>query len=209
MPRDTAHNPRRVFCGALKRGSSVLQTTISISALAVIAGVTAPAVQRYMTHAKVLRANREVRTLASAMVLFLADLRFSRNVPPSPGRGRLKLMVSRGRVPRASEDTDSPWLRPLDDPGVASFDDYLMTNGCGFPELNPGSAAVGWGGPYLNVPVPADPWGNRYACNIGVLAGGFVPVILSAGPDGEVSLPYYLNLSDTNRETDDVFFVLQ
>ena len=195
------------------RASSILQTTVTIGCMAVMAGVSAPVIKRYMTQAKTLRATREVRILGSAMTLFMADMRFTSRMPPAPGGGALKLLISEGQAPGAGGSGARPWLLTYEDPGVASFDDYLMDNACGFKERKgkPGGAA--WDGPYVNVPTPEDPWGNRYACNIGVIEEGYVPIIVSAGPDGKMSLPFYLTLSEANRKTggagDDIFFILQ
>lgn len=195
------------------RASSILQTTVTIGCMAVVASVSAPVVNRYMRQAKTLRAMREVHVLGSAMALFMADMRLTNRVPPAPGGGRLKLLVGEGSVPEPASSAARPWALTYEDPGVASFDDYLLNNTVGFKERKgkPGGAA--WDGPYANVRTPEDPWGNRYACNIGAIAEGYVPVILSAGPDGAVALPFYLTLTEANRPSgegrDDIFFALQ
>ena len=49
-----------------------------------------------------------------------------------------------------------------------------------------------WRGPYMNGPIDADPWGNRYAINAewGVSPTNNDTVVYSAGPDEQVDSAY-------------------
>jgi hypothetical protein len=44
---------------------------------------------------------------------------------------------------------------------------------------------AGWRGSYLQDPVASDPWGQRYAVNVGAMKAAMADtIVLSAGPDG-------------------------
>ena len=201
-----------VWLLAKRGGNTTLQTTLTVAGLAVLTGTTAPTVQRYLAHAKVLRAEAEVKIIASAIHLFLNDMGTS-GVPASPGsRECLEMLVSGGSVPVTSEGAGSGWTKPLSDPSVGLFDDYLITNAPGFTTNTASTRhSFNWEGPYLRTPVKSDPWGNRYAASVGVMAHrrGYLPVIVSAGPDGDITFPYRLTPEQMVQVFgDDVHFVL-
>ena len=188
-----------------------IQMAVAVLVILGIISLGGPMIERYMNRAKILRARREVRLIGSTVQIFLADMSLGRKPLESPDGAPLSLMVSLGKVPDAANVDAVGWLRPIGDAGVASFEDYLVDNVCGFRKAEGGRP--GWGGPYLNTAPMADPWGNRYACNVGVLKDGFVPIVVSAGPDGRISFPYFVDLNQSGRQNvedfDDIIHILQ
>jgi len=186
-----------------------MQTTAALGVMVVLAGVSAPMVQQYMTHAKTIRAKREVQVIGSALVMFMADVG-GRGVPVAPkSTSCLDLLVSGGGVPEVDAAAGMEWGLASNDSRVGTFDNYLVLNTPGFPEK--ASSPSGWDGPYISSGVESDPWGNRYACSVGWLyRGRYTPIILSAGPDGAVSTPYRFTTADSLKVyKDDIAFVLQ
>jgi hypothetical protein len=83
---------------------------------------------------------------------------------------------------------------------VALLDDHLVVNEAGYSVVR-GPSRLGWRGAYLQNPVQSDPWGHRYAVNIGVMRGHyFDTVVLSAGPDGIVDSPFERDGLPTTRD---------
>lgn len=198
-----------------RRRSAGLARPVQLAFVALIVlgilSVGGPMIEGYTNRAKIIRARREVRTIGMIVQIFLADMSLGRKPLESPEGAPLNLMVSSGQVPEAANVDALGWLRAAESPDVAPFEDYLLDNVCGFPKSEGGRP--GWNGPYLNTAPMADPWGNRYACNVGVLRDGFVPIVVSAGPDGRISLPYFVDLTRAHRRTegdfDDIVYILQ
>lgn len=191
-------------------GSTALQTAACLGALAVLTATTTPVLERYMNHAKVLRSRGEVKVIASMIQLLVCDLG-GRGVLESPqNRQYLTMLVSNGDIPSAESADASAWSA-TGTASVGTFDDYLLLNSPGFLAKGGGSLAFGWDGPYLQTPLAADPWGNRYAASVGLLAedGPYVPVILNAGPDGVISVPFRLRRDQMEHTFgDDIYYVL-
>ncbi len=177
------------------RGSMAFQTTASLAAVAILAATTAPVLDRYVNHAKMLKAKGELKILASSLQLLTNDLG-ARGIPCQPkDREVLALLVGEGDIPVTAEAT-SLWNSTAKVKTVGSFNDYLLTNAPGFKMKQPGTLSFGWDGPYIRDPLRSDPWGNRYAASVGLLKKGanLVPVVISAGPDGIISTPFELTL---------------
>jgi len=193
-------------------GSTCLQTAASLGAMAILTATTAPVLERYMNHAKVLRSKGEVKVLASVVQLLINDLGGQGVVESPHSHDYLRLLVSAGDVPDAESIDAAEWNAEPGGEAVGSFDDYLLLNAPGFSVKGGGSLGFGWDGPYLQAPLGADPWGNRYAASVGLLAAErtYVPVIVNAGPDGVISVPFRLR-RDQMEQTfgDDIYYVLR
>jgi hypothetical protein len=72
------------------------------------------------------------------------------------------------------------------------LDDHLMTNTAGHaPRVGARAFRTGWNGPYVGASIDPDPWGRRYAVNIGPQTGsGQAVIVLSAGKNGVVETPF-------------------
>ncbi|MBT3378694.1 MAG: hypothetical protein HN742_40035 [Lentisphaerae bacterium] len=187
----------------------MLQTAASLAALGILTATTAPVIERYMNHAKVLKSKGEIKVLASVLQLLVNDLG-ENGVRRSPdARDYLSLMVGAGDVPTVEHAEDHEWNEMET---VGQFNDYLVTNRPGFSPKAGGSLTFGWDGPYLQTPLGTDPWGNRYAASIGLLSerGNLVPVIVNAGPDGVLSIPFRLRYDQMEQDFgDDIYCILR
>ena len=195
-----------------RKGTASLQAAFVMTTLAAMAGVAAPSVERYLSHAQVLQAKSEVRVIGLALHLFLFDLGTTGTITSPRTHDRVELLVSEGATPLASGQETLAWTPPGSGPAVARLDDLLLTNALGFEAKENATQPFGWDGPYLNSCVGPDPWGNRYAVSIGLLAQGqhCVPVVISAGPDGIISVPHGLRIEQMGQTFgDDIYFVLR
>ena len=91
---------------------------------------------------------------------------------------------ARGRAAAAG------WDASLGSRSVGLLNDQLQENTPGYtPHV--WANAFGWRGPYVQDPVGPDPWGQRYAVNVGALfRPGLDMVVVCAGPDGRVEMPF-------------------
>jgi len=189
-----------------------MQTVAMLGVVAVLAATAAPTIERYLNHAKILKAIGEVKVLTSALHLLRNDLG-ERCIPlSSEDREPLALLVSDGDVPGTGDTAGEEWATPDTDEFVGNVNAYLITNTPLFPPRGGGRLSFGWDGPYLQTPMGPDPWGNRYAVSAAMLTmgRGFVPVVLCAGPDGVVEVPFELQTSQTTSPLgDDIYQSLE
>jgi hypothetical protein len=156
---------------------------IVLTAVSMLGGVAAPAVTSYVDDARLVRANHDARTLSTSLVRLFHDVRQQRQRPG--GWGTYTLLVGPGAVPRAATAASRSWTLPASAAMVGLLDDHLNRNLPGYTPRT--SAGFGWRGAYLQERVSSDPWGQRYAVNVGVMARGDMDtVVLSPGPDAIV-----------------------
>jgi len=87
----------------------MLQTTASIGALAILAATAGPMVERYVNHAKTLKARSEVKVIGSVIQLLMNDLGHE-GLPSGPDSDTwLELLVSEGDVPEIPEGEGGTW----------------------------------------------------------------------------------------------------
>jgi len=180
------------------RGFSAAELTTILTAMTVLSGVAAPAMSEYLEDAKLMRAQHDVRTLSASLVRLFNDVGAQRGMD-----GALTgadLLVGAGEVPSAATVAAASWSIAPPHKGVALLDDHLVVNEAGYAVVS-GTARRGWRGAYLQDPVRSDPWGHRYAVNIGVMRSRhFDTVVLSAGPDGVVHSPFERDGLPTTRD---------
>lgn len=162
-------------------GFSVAEVTTVLTAMSILSGIAAPAVNDYVEQAKAIRARHDVHAISISLVRMFSD------VGPLDARERgawadYDLLVSAGAIPGATADA-MVWATPAEEGRVGSLDDHLVTNRA---QYAPAEAHVrGWRGPYLQDHIGADPWGQRLAVNVESLAQpGSLTVVLSAGANG-------------------------
>jgi hypothetical protein len=166
------------------RGFSATEVTTVLTALTVLSGVAAPAVNDYVEDAKLVRAHADVRTLAVSLVRLFNDVGIER--ARRAAWANHDLLVGAGEVPDTADAKASAWGRRTSTDRIGVLDDHLVTNAAEYPSVDP-RVRTGWRGAYLQNRVAADPWGHRYEVNVGVLRSRyFDTVVLSAGPDGVV-----------------------
>ena len=163
-------------------GYSVTEVTTILTALTILSGVAAPAVTTYVEDAKLVRASGDVRTIAISLVRLINDVGPERN--REGGWATYDLLVGAGLTPAISSASGRGWAST--GAKVGTLDDHLIVNAPEYPARQP-RAQFGWRGAYIQDPVAADPWGQRYAVNIAAMkSAAFDTVTLSAGPDGVV-----------------------
>jgi len=194
------------------RGDALLQTTAAIGAASIIAGTAAVGISQMLKQAKINRTRNEIKTVATVLHLLINDLGKS-SVPRSQSDSTyLTLLVSDGETPETEAADGNSWTLSDTNAGVGKLSDYLYTNSVGFTVKTSPMQDRGWNGPYLDSPLEADPWGNRYVVSIGLFGKHRtgVAVVASAGPDGVLTLPYALTRTDlTETHGDDIFYGLE
>jgi hypothetical protein len=181
MVKSTAH--ARGTCGF-----SVAEVLTILTAFTVLGGLTAPAIYDYIEDARVIRARHDATTIAVSLVRLFDDVGSESGRPK--GWASYDLLVGAGAAPATVTGEATTWALPASEPGVGLIDDQLVRNAAQYSRPRT-SAAVGWRGPYVQKTVDADPWGHRYAVNVGALRTiGSDTLVLSAGPDGVVTTPF-------------------
>lgn len=178
-----------------ERGLSLVEVTIMLVILLILAGTLVPVMSDSITSARTVRARNDLSQIAVALVNFQRDvgpLVFDgtrlRQIQKSPSTLRpVMVIVSDGEPPALTDRVPvesvanllaSPGV-PLDaaslQPWVANaaadlLDLHLRINGRGYPAAS-GGPGTGWNGPYLGKNVPGDPWGRQYLVNSAFLRG--------------------------------------
>ena len=180
------------------RGFSAAEVMTILTAMTVLSGVAAPAMNEYLEDAKLLRAQHDVRTLSASLIRFFNDVGPERGI--DGGWARVDLLVGAGEAPLAATAAAQSWTLGTTHEGVALLDDHLVVNEVGYSVVD-GPSRMGWRGAYLQDPVRSDPWGHRYAVNVGVMRSHyFDTVVLSAGPNGSVDSPFERDGLPTTRD---------
>jgi type II secretory pathway pseudopilin PulG len=170
------------------RGFSISEVTTTLAVLVILTTVATPAIHEYVDRAQLIRATSDVSTLMISLIRLFSDVGFDRDRPG--GWSRFELLVGAGAAPVAGSDASTAWTTPVGAPLVGLLDDQLIRNTPDYARRG----RFGWRGPYVQRAIGADPWGMRYAVNIGAGARpGSVTFVLSAGPDGVVSVPFDAN----------------
>lgn len=180
------------------RGFSAAEVMTILTAMTVLSGVAAPAMNEYLEDAKLLRAQHDVRTLSASLIRFFNDVGPERGI--DGGWARVDLLVGAGEAPLAATAAAQSWTLGTTHESVALLDDHLVVNEVGYSVVD-GPSRMGWRGAYLQDPVRSDPWGHRYAVNVGVMRSHyFDTVVLSAGPNGFVDSPFERDGLPTTRD---------
>jgi type II secretory pathway pseudopilin PulG len=189
-----------------ERGLSLVEATIVLAAAAILTGVAAPSAARVIDRAKVSRAIDDAEAIKAAIDSIFEDLNgYTALVADGADKNSalIELAVSDGDIPSAVSATgDNRWRSPVSATPAAGFvvtdflERHLVTN---TPFGNaalayPLSGGATWRGTYLNSPVDADPWGNRYGVNTRFLNNPAATendvIVLSAGPDEEIGTAF-------------------
>lgn len=173
-------------------GLTLVEVTLTIGALAVVAGILAPGSLDLIARAKDLQASRDALSIRNAIIRLLDDTAAARIGTHGTEGQTVEMLVSSGASPSVADSGDWRWVRPADPAGrVDLLDRHLVTNEpAGLPSnawrLPTSAEGFGWRGAYLNHEVGADPWGRRFAVNVKSLVGRNEVIVLSAGPNGVV-----------------------
>lgn len=172
-------------------GVSATEAAMIVSAVSVLGTMAAPAVTGLLADAMLAKARNDVRVIAVATMRFVDDVKAGRGT-----RGTwtaYDLLVTQGAVPAVGAGGGDAWAVDAG-PQVGWLDDHLMTNQPAYERAGAGPSLgrPGWRGPYLETRAGADPWGHRYAVNVGMLrqSRGSDTIVLSAGPNGLIETPF-------------------
>ena len=201
------------------KGFTLIEVIVVVAIIALLAAILSPMIAKYISDAKISKARADVNTIAAAIGDFYKDTGrwpTANNYRGTNGISRRDpgvfiLASLEGRNARGHSASTSQWIdwfgRP--DPNFIRGDTFRNqfvlnepgdNNNPGYPVkigAEPGLSLTdmqGWNGPYVKT-VPADPWGNRYYCNVVSLYFGVGAYIydqcwvISAGPNGIIETP--------------------
>ena len=181
-------------------GFSILEATVVLAMISIVAATAGSHVGEFLSTARTIKAKGDIRALVTSMTQFLNDvgrLRGANGGPPP------NLLVSNGDIPEIGRADGTPWTLPVDGRQVQDLYAHLVENTVGYRmDAREGNR---WRGPYLEG-LGSDPWGFRYAVNIGCLTAAgtsYITIAISAGPDGVVDVPFRSRVLLT-RTSDDV-----
>ena len=181
-------------------GFSIVEATIVLAVVAVLAGAVAPSVSRTLAQSRLARAQNDVQAIRTAIHNVLTEHTL---FVPFTSTGALdgdaiEVLVSDGDIPFTAIGAtvwDDPVTCCAGAVDVAFLEAHLVTN-IGLGAAGSYSAgAGGWRGAYINAPIDPDPWGNRYGVNAEYLKTTTTNdvFVLSAGPDEEIDTPFTFN----------------
>ena len=166
-------------------GFSTFETSAILGAVSLLSATAAPHLQQYLEMAHATKALGDVKVIA----LSAFRLKFDVGHIGRHQRVRPTLLVSEGDVPESSDATTLPWTAPLDGGATQSLAAHLVDNSAGYSVVP--NDPFRWKGPYLEG-LSADPWGSRYAMNVGFFQGngGRTIFVVSPGPNRTVETPF-------------------
>jgi type II secretory pathway pseudopilin PulG len=207
-----------------EKGFTLIEVTIILLVLVILGAILLPMAELFIDLAGLARVREDIGALAAVIELFKVDTcnTFFKvdGDGPNTAANRLDLMVGDGDTPPVNNASDfkNYWLEAVDSPTAAGQlfvdtianhlalgDPYGGAAGDPYPRpsaSDPNPFRCGWRGAYIQTPIQADPWGNRYMINVAFLGpaspgpndsrtgiGDFGykdTFVLSAGPDEEV-----------------------
>src|SRR5688572_10565595 len=122
-----------------------------LTALTVLSGVAAPAVNDYVADAKLIRAHADVRTLAVSLARLFNDVGIER--ARRAAWANHDLLVGAGEVPDTANAQASAWGRRTSADRIGILDDHLVTNAAEYPTVDP-RVRTGWRGPICRIVSP-------------------------------------------------------
>jgi type II secretory pathway pseudopilin PulG len=185
--------------GLADHGMSLVEATIVLMTLSVLAAALAPAARAYIEDGRNVKAKKDVEAIGATIDQLLRDtglrcLSFNGSSCANDASGRVELLVS-GSTVNANEPTvvstaasvgastaSATSLNWAGDPvsEVADarrdvMDDQFATNAPGYAAASftvggGPRAGVGWRGAYVDAPIDVDPWGYAYQANTVFLA---------------------------------------
>jgi type II secretory pathway pseudopilin PulG len=216
-----------------QRGITILETTVILSVLFILAGAMSPIVSESVNTARAVKARNDASMIAMGLINFQKDLGADAvNIGGTDESARAPrlpaLLASQGAAP-ATEDTDEQAVsaraslqverRRWIEAAAGSLDDVLKTNRRGYRFRRPGEYG-GWNGPYISGEIKGDPWGNQYLINSQWLDGGTSTAdaagrprravfVMSAGANGVVDTPFEQTVVEARAYGDDIVVRIQ
>jgi type II secretory pathway pseudopilin PulG len=172
-------------------GFSVVETAIALTAASLLTAAAMPSLSGYVTQARQVRAEHDVRSIALSLLRMTDDVPGEARIPR--GWATYHLLVTSGIAPERGPGGAAEWVVPAGDPGVGNLTDHLLRNGPGYAAVGASpTPRLGWRGPYLDAAIGPDPWGHRYAVNVVMLAahGPLDTIVICAGPNGLIETAF-------------------
>ena len=200
-------------------GFTLIELTVVLAVIVTLALVLTPSIANFINDSRVAKARNDCQTLASAIFQFYRDTGFFPlwRIAPTGGpvlpANRLLVLASRGNPPL--EDVPTLWSSG----GIGGLSEQLVNNVPGYVLKTP-TSQFGWNGPYFSSEIGADPWGNRYLVNIGLIdtSPGATTLsgqqklavwVLSAGPNGTIETPFTQPILNAVAGGDDIAVRIQ
>lgn len=221
------------------RGLSLVEVTIMLVILLILAGMLVPVMSDSMSAARGVTARTDLSRLSVALVDFTRDVgpvvfEGTRVLATSSSIRPVELLVSGGDLPDVADRVPLDSVETLlvnpavtyDASSISSWvisqasdrmEYHLRVNGRGYPEVGTGSGN-GWNGPYLTKDVLGDPWGHAYLINTGFLRGlppsrqscaRCAVFVISAGPNGLLETPFRQPTGNAQTFGDDLTVRIQ
>jgi prepilin-type N-terminal cleavage/methylation domain-containing protein len=178
-----------------QQGFTLIEVIVAIAVVAILAGIITPSVIKHLDDSKHSRAQNDCLVIGSAIGSFYKDVGRWPNMTNTGAVG-VTLLVSQGNTPAVAAGIGT-WNTATTSAAVDLLSNHLSANSPETQVANiyptTGSEFV-WRGPY-QTEFPADPWGNRYAVNIGNMLVTTATTsnavwVLSAGRDGIIQTPW-------------------
>lgn len=157
----------------VSKGFTLIEVIVVAAIIAVLAGIIVPLVFKEIDNAKISRAQGDMKSIQSAMMVFKKDTGlWPRKDRSNACAESVTLLTGDGNLPSGLADVG------FDTTSAVSLSEYLINS------IASDCYGTAFKGPYIPS-VTADPWGNAYVIN----ADGFAVSdnrvwILSAGPNG-------------------------
>jgi prepilin-type N-terminal cleavage/methylation domain-containing protein len=182
-----------------QKGFTLIEVIVAIAVVAILAGVITPSVIKHLDDSKRARALNDCLVIGSTIGSFYKDVGYmpSKN---SAGQNTINLLVSQGNTPTQAAGINN-WNTATTNAAVDLLSNHMSANTPKSQTANvyPTTGAFAWRGSY-HTEFPADPWGNRYAVNIGNSRNNTNPAlsypiwVLCAGPNGIIETPFNPNI---------------
>lgn len=198
MTREQGAGHERGRCS--ERGVTLLEATIVLTVVAILAAVAAPVTSRSLDSARLTRAQEDVDAIEEAIANLLSD--FTGFTPFTTtgvsGGATVQMLVSDGDISTIGSGGTSEWddvVNPSAAAPVDFLERHLVTNTPGGSGAYTTAGTAPWRGAYISAPIDPDPWGDRYAVNVLYLRSSTSNdvFVLSAGPNKQVNTGFTLN----------------
>ncbi|MBN2054317.1 prepilin-type N-terminal cleavage/methylation domain-containing protein [bacterium] len=186
------------------KGFTLIEIIVVIACIALLAGILAPMVFKNIQDARIARAKSDVKSLATAVAQFYAD------VGEWPARGDdgtpNSIYVLYSTDDGATQVIPPGAYMPDNEDQADALYDHLIENNQSYPDWD---GRIGWNGTYAEAD-SLDPWGNSYLIYV---LGFWYPTVdpttdftkvwlLSAGPDGIMQT--YADEENISVNSDDI-----
>jgi prepilin-type N-terminal cleavage/methylation domain-containing protein len=168
-----------------ENGFTLIEVIVAIAVVAILAGIITPSVVKHLDDAKRARAGNDCQVIGAAVANFYKDVGRWPDLQ-SGGATGITLLVGEGTTPTNQGAAAAAWVTTGINGTQGDLLAYhLVVNRPGNQAINiyPITGEVRWRGPYMQN-CPSDPWGRRYAINIGNMANNNAVWVISAGPNG-------------------------